>query len=128
MNSGPTLHVGSTGADVRRLQRLLVMMKLLEPTGIDGNFGPHTEGAAKAFQEGEGLTVDGIVGPMTWQALPADPDTPELARGATGSVVAALQDGLLTYGGPGSATDPGPKDGSFGPKTEAAVKAYQSQH
>jgi peptidoglycan hydrolase-like protein with peptidoglycan-binding domain len=67
--------------------------------------------------------ADGIVGPVTWQALPADPNTPVLARGASGSVVTALQQGLKKYAIP--ATDPGPVDGDFGPKTEAAVKGYQ---
>lgn len=127
MNSGPTLQVGSTGADVKRLQRILVMIKLLSPDGIDGSFGAQTESAVKSFQEGNGLASDGVVGPMTWQALPADPNTPELARGATGSVVSALQKGLLAYDGPGTATDPGPIDGDFGPKTETAVRAYQTQ-
>ena len=42
MNSGPTLQVGSTGPDVRRLQILFVMTKLLDYTSIDGNFGPQT--------------------------------------------------------------------------------------
>jgi len=49
-----------------------------------------------------------------------------LARGSTGSVVSALQKGLKTFGGANSPTDPGPIDGDFGPRTESAVRAYQS--
>ena len=123
MNTGPTLSIGSTGRDVRRLQRIFVMMKALGPSNITGTFDATTEQAVKDFQQGAGLTVDGIAGPLTWQALPADPNTPLLARGASGSVVTALQKGLKKYGTP--ATDPGTVDGDFGPKTEAAVKAYQ---
>jgi peptidoglycan hydrolase-like protein with peptidoglycan-binding domain len=126
MNSGPTLHEGSSGPDVRRLQRILVMMKALDWTGIDGSFGPNTKAAVESFQESEGLGVDGIVGPATWGALPADHNTPQLSHGATGAAVSGLQKGLHTYGGSGSPTDPGPIDGSFGPQTEAAVRAYQS--
>lgn len=123
MNNGPTLSIGSTGHDVRRLQRIFVMMKALGAGNITGTFDPTTEQAVKDFQEGAGLTVDGIVGPMTWQALPADPNTPLLARGESGSVVTALQKGLKKYSTP--ATDPGAVDGDFGPQTETAVKAYQ---
>ena len=43
MNSGPTLSIGSTGPDVRRLQVLLVMMEYLQYSDIDGNFGPKTQ-------------------------------------------------------------------------------------
>ena len=70
MNSGPTLHSGSTGPDVRRLQRLLVELKSLSFDHINGNLGPNTEAAVKDFQAGNGLTVDGIVGPQTWQSCP----------------------------------------------------------
>ena len=49
---------------------------------------------------------------------------PTLARGSTGSVVSALQKALKAFG---AATDPGPIDGDFGPGTESAVRAYQSQ-
>jgi peptidoglycan hydrolase-like protein with peptidoglycan-binding domain len=100
-----------------------VMTKALVSSDITGSFDVTTEQAVKDFQQGAGLTVDGIVGPATWQALPADPDTRVLSRGASGSVVTALQHGLKKYSTP--ATDPGLVDGDFGPKTEGAVKAYQ---
>lgn len=128
MNSGPTLAIGSTGADVRRLQILLVMIKALDYQQIDGDFGPKTQAAVKSFQQGNNLVADGIVGAITWYALPPDPNTPKLMRGSNGAAVTALQKGLLTFGGAGSATDPGPNDADFGPMTEAAVRAYQSQH
>lgn len=128
MNSGPTLSNGSTGSQVRRLQRLLVMMKLLDYTEIIGTFGPLTEHAAKDFQESSGLTADGIVGALTWQALPADPNTPFLKRGANGTAVSALQQALKKYSSSsGAATDPGSVDGDFGAKTESAVRAYQNE-
>jgi len=82
MNSGPTISIGATGHDVRRLQRIFVMTKALAPIGITGTFDVTTEQAVKDFQQGGGLTVDGIVGPQTWQALPADPNTPTISRGA----------------------------------------------
>jgi peptidoglycan hydrolase-like protein with peptidoglycan-binding domain len=125
MNSGPVLREGSRGEDVRRLQRILVMIKLLDYTGIDGDFGPRTQTGVRSFQAGNGLTDDGVVGPRTWAALPADPGTRQLARGASGDVVAALQRALREYGGPGTPTDPGPADGEFGQHTENAVRAYQ---
>ena len=80
MNSGPTLTIGSTGPNVRRLQIILVITKLLDISEIDGIFGPKTQDAVKSFQQGSNLTADGVVGPMTWKALPADPQTPRRAR------------------------------------------------
>lgn len=126
MNHGPTLHAGSTGPDVIRLQRLLVELKLLGFDRIDGTFSAATETAVKDFQQGNALTVDGIVGTLTWSKLPADPQTPPLSEGATGTSVSALQKGLKAYAAQNSAADPGPIDGIFGRRTEAAVRAYQS--
>ena len=117
MNSGPILSIGSAGPDVRRLQIIFVMTKVLDVSDIDSQFGPKTQDAVKSFQQGNNLTPDGVVGPLTWQALPADPNTPRLARGSTGPAVSALQKGLKAFDGPNTPTDPGQIDGNFGQRT-----------
>jgi len=128
MNSGPRLAVGARGQDVERAQTIFVMMKTLSFDQIDGVFGSVTKNAVIAFQDKEGLVADGVICNGTWSRMPADPSTSVLKRGSTRSTVSGVQKGLLKLGGAGSSTDPGPADGDFGPRTEAAVKAYQTQH
>lgn len=41
----------------------------MEPLRIDGDFGPRTEAAVKAFQRAHHLVPDGIVGPLTREML-----------------------------------------------------------
>src|SRR5579862_451300 len=66
-----TIHLGSTGDDVRRLQRALARTLLWNPFGpISGVFDAGLENAVKQFQQDNGLAVDGIVGPATWGKLP----------------------------------------------------------
>lgn len=63
----PTLQLGDSGAPVKVLQaRLNVWGAHLT---VDGEFGSGTEQAVMVFQRAHGLTVDGIVGPLTWNAL-----------------------------------------------------------
>ena len=47
------------------------VVKLQQALGItaDGDFGPHTEAALKAFQQAHGLEADGIAGRQTYRAL-----------------------------------------------------------
>lgn len=61
------LKTGSTGQEVRYLQRLLTENGHTLET--DGKFGAKTCAAVKGYQEAAGLEVDGIVGPLTWAAL-----------------------------------------------------------
>ncbi|GAA2387940.1 hypothetical protein GCM10010420_08860 [Streptomyces glaucosporus] len=66
----PTLRQGSSGEDVRRLQRALTAA-LGRTVGTDGLFGQATDTAVRDYQRTRGLAVDGIVGAGTWGALQA---------------------------------------------------------
>ena len=66
----PTIRRGDKGQDVRDCQTMLYNLGYsLGSYGIDGDYGRATEAAVKEFQRDHGLTVDGICGPMTWDAL-----------------------------------------------------------
>jgi len=66
--SGPVLREGAHGEPVRQLQNRLAHFGF-NPGAADGDFGPKTESAVKAFQRSRGLEADGIVGPNTWKSL-----------------------------------------------------------
>ncbi len=107
---------------VRALQRRLRAVGV-DPGPVDGRFGALTEAAVRRFQAARGLVVDGIVGPRTRPALRAPVP---LARGAGADRaggsgrVRALQRQLRALG-----ARPGPVDGRFGARTEAAVRRFQ---
>ena len=66
----PTIRRGSKGAEVGECQTMLVKLGYdIGPCGIDGDFGRATEKAVREFQGDHQLVVDGVVGPMTWDAL-----------------------------------------------------------
>ena len=69
----PTLRYGSRGDEVTLLQRRLQTCGFT--LAADGIFGPVTREAVRSYQTLRGLTVDGIVGPLTWAAL--DKETEE---------------------------------------------------
>jgi hypothetical protein len=63
-----TLTPGSTGVEVKRLQRALAQLGYA-PGRVDGSYGPATENALKRFQRANGLQPDGVLGPKTLKSL-----------------------------------------------------------
>jgi YVTN family beta-propeller protein len=57
------------GDDVLLLQQRLFYLGYTEVGQADGVFGAKTDQAVRHFQTLNDLTVDGIVGPMTWEVL-----------------------------------------------------------
>jgi len=72
-NPSNVLSEGSTGEAVQVLQYMLSIVSEfydnIPATAIDGIFGPATLAAVKALQRMAGLTPDGAVGRVTWEAL-----------------------------------------------------------
>lgn len=117
--SYPTLRSGASGGQVLALNCLLKLRGAL--SGAPGSsFGSDTESAVRAFQQGRGLAVDGVVGPRTWTALLALGSTPTLRSGSSGIAVRRLQRALTAALGRTVGID-----GAFGSQTNTAVRDYQ---
>lgn len=92
------LRMGMKGAKVRELQ------SLLNRTGaalkVDGDFGPTTKAAVQVIQRKSGLTVDGVAGPETMQALASYRVSPDEQLGAVGPLqTAEARQGGSSIGG-----------------------------
>ncbi len=140
--------IGSKGDEVRKIQERLQASGFYKGP-IDGDFGGGTEAAVKRFQKANGLTADGIVGPITWKTLFNEkileppilekpqykgPETPaykpgyiqpgliikRAGSGATDRQIRDLQRDLRRLGYLKSGID-----GDFGRATELAIKALQ---
>jgi peptidoglycan hydrolase-like protein with peptidoglycan-binding domain len=139
----PVLQRGDRGPTVTALQERLTRAGFAcEP--VDGIFGKGTEQSVRRFQDSRSLDVDGRVGLQTWTALltdqgatPADKSPVKVTqrakeqsaklpasckRRSKGKAVIQLQQRLNELG-----FDCGQVDGSFGARTEAAVKAFQAE-
>jgi peptidoglycan hydrolase-like protein with peptidoglycan-binding domain/DNA invertase Pin-like site-specific DNA recombinase len=114
--------------DARRVRSLQRTLRRLgwSPGPVDGLFGPRTEAAVTRFQREARVAADGIVGPRTRRALRVAERRPLRVGAGYGlpdgsprvrSLQARLRDLRLR---------PGPVDGRFGPRTQAAVMRLQA--
>lgn len=118
----PLIRQGASGNFVTSLQYLLneYGYNLI----VDGRFGANTTRSVIDFQRNNALTPDGIVGPNTWEALlNLNPSVKTLRVGSKSSGVLFLQRLLLSFLYPINRLD-----GIFGPETERAVRAFQSEN
>ena len=146
---GSPLRLGSTGGSVTQIQFWLSTISgyvaSVPDVTVDGVFGAATTAAVRAYQQYAGLTVDGVVGPATWESLydtyqsiesdisspgtnfPGQyPGTP-LRQGSRGNSVRLIQFWLSVLSDFYSTIPAVTPDGIFGNATEAAVRAFQSR-
>ncbi len=142
------LSLGDTGDNVRVMQYYLAVIAAYYDTipeiAVNGTFDEATETAVRAFQQQFGLTVDGLVGRQTWQAME---DAYESIRTSTdlidggiilfpgrvlqagfqGEDVATIQE-YLDYIATVYPTIPAPAvTGVYGLETVQAVEAFQQE-
>ena len=118
----PQLQLGSQGEAVSELEQLLTKLHAYRQPA-KGIFNSSVEFAVKLFQYRVFLSSDGIVGPLTWQALYTESpvNMPMLEFGSSGEAVATIQK-VLTI----SKHYDGEIDGEFYSLTEEAVRAFQA--
>ncbi len=140
---GTALRTGSTGSAVEQVQFWLNTLaqydSAIPSLAVDGRYGAATASAVRAFQRRYGLTVDGVVGRETWNAIynefrsiQSDNGTPNahpgtaLREGASGQNVRLVQFWLKIARTVYSTLNDLTVDGKFGAATTAAVKRFQT--
>ena len=142
------LSVGDTGYYVQVVQYYLSVIAefydTVPPVSMTGVFDEQTERAVKAFQQTYGLEQDGIIGRETWndiyrayRGIVTDQDLlsdgaalypgVSLQLGSTGEYVRLLQEYLNVLSDVYPSIPKVEVDGVFGPATDAAVRAAQTQ-
>ena len=126
----------SSSGDTQTIKSVQTMLKALKYYSgeITGNVGDKTKAAIKQFQKEYHLTADGVAGPQTIAKLESVYNSKGgstvstssgsgLKLGSTGTKVRDLQQDLTTLGYYWADIT-----GSFGSKTEAAVKNFQEKN
>nr|WP_246297651.1 peptidoglycan-binding protein [Janibacter cremeus] len=114
-----TVRLGSRGASVKALQRILGL-------SVDGVFGPKTNAAVREFQKGKALKVNGVVDGNVWKALNGKSYKKTGSSGGTTKIPATVRQGST-----GAAVKELQRelkigvDGIFGSQTASAVRSFQ---
>jgi N-acetylmuramoyl-L-alanine amidase len=123
---GLPLRQGDRGPVVSEVRERLARIGLIAGA-VGDEFDADVDAAVRRFQQDRGITVDGIVGTVTFRRL-------EEARWRLGDRVLAYTPGHLTSGDDvlelqrrliGLGFDPGRPDGMFGVLTDGAVRDFQ---
>lgn len=122
-----SIRLGDTGEAVRDIQhRLMEAGLIIDPSELEGLFGPSTDAAVRGFQQLRGLVTDGLVGLDTWGRLVeagyrlGDRTLYLRHPSFRGDDVLELQRRLNALG-----FDTGKEDGLFGSRTSEAVREFQ---
>jgi peptidoglycan hydrolase-like protein with peptidoglycan-binding domain len=109
---------------IRDVQRQLKGLGF-NPGAVDGNIGPQTEAALRAYQQAYRLPQTGRLDETTLRSIL--PERFEASRVpldlSNREVLQQAQRQMKALG-----FDPGTMDGTFGPQTEAALRAYQQAY
>lgn len=124
----PVLNSGSQGTAVTELQNLLngyavYLKNKAFKVNVDGDFGPMTLKAVRAFQRQVFLPQTGTVANLTWRSLylRGPVDLHQIGNGDSGDLVTLLQQALFSLG----YLKANQVDGDFGPMTRLAITKYQ---
>jgi cell wall-associated NlpC family hydrolase len=91
------IRLGDQGSEVAEIQGQLI--ELGYDLDADGDYGPATEEAVKAFQAKSGLEVDGLVGENTYRAL-LGKSLPQISRGSNYVSRRVVQNAMAFMGVP----------------------------
>ncbi len=117
------LQLGDEGAGVEEIQDRLYELGYIDKASRTGTFGEKTQSAVVAFQTANKLTVDGLVGMKTKEALYADNVVGNVFKsGDKDDAIVAYQQRLIALGYLSSSFTP---TGKMDSKTVSAVREFQ---
>jgi peptidoglycan-binding domain 1 protein len=117
------IRIGVQHPIIKDLQERLMYLGFMENDEPSDYYGPVTEAAVKIFQRQNDLSQDGIVGRSTYEMIMAEDAKFYAAKnGDSGDDIYRIQSRLYELG---YLAEEGQVSGSFGDKTEEAVKKLQ---